>query len=108
MAAKKLIDGVTVVLRGREFVIPPMTFGQIKRNAADIQRIQTGGDLGLDTLPVMAKIIHGALACNYPDVTPEQLEDEYLDLGNARAVMSAIMGISGMVAAAPGNTPAAG
>ena len=105
MAAKKLIDGVTVVLRGREFVIPPMTFGQIRRNAAHLAKIQASTDLA--TLPIMAEIIHGAMACNYPDVTPEQLEDDYLDIGNARAVLSAIMGVSGMVAATPGNTTAA-
>lgn len=102
----KLIDGVTVTLRGRDFVIPPMTFGQIKRNAADISRIQSGGEIGLDMLPVMATIIHGAMACNYPEMTIEQLEEDCLDLGNAREAMAAIMGVSGMVAAGQGNAKA--
>ena len=95
--AAKLIDGVTVNLRGTEFVVPPLTFGQLKRLAPQIEALSVGGQAATTaSIAGAIAIVQSALSSNYPDITVEQVED-LLDTKNMATVIQAIMGNSGLV-----------
>jgi hypothetical protein len=92
-------DGVLVKIGERDFIVPPLSLGQLKRLRADIMKAResadenrTGYDRMLDTLP----IIHAALSRNYPDMTITELED-IVDLGNYSAVVDAVFAVSGLM-----------
>lgn len=96
---RQQIEGVTVAIAGREYVVPPLTFAQIKRLTPVINKltgIDPEGPLSLEYLDDVLTIIHQAMSRNYPDLGREELE-EILDLGNALKIMKAIMGVSGFV-----------
>ena len=93
--AQKLIDGQTVTLRGQDFIIPPMTFGQLKRLAPQFATLQKGGELTTDSMDAIIAVIHAAMQPNYPETTRETVED-LLDPTNITAAINAIMGASGL------------
>ncbi len=92
-----MIDGKKITLGGREFIMPPAPFGVVRRfkevfegrEAADVTK--------------MGDIVFAALQRNYPDMSQQEFEDKYLDLGNIRDAFQAIMGASGAEQAEPGE-----
>jgi hypothetical protein len=92
-----MVEGKTITLGGREFVLPPIPFGVFRKYK---QVFSTGGTIDVD---VMADGIFSALKRNYPDITQEDFEDNYLDLGNIRETFRVVMGISGMEEKQPGE-----
>lgn len=88
-----MIEGATVSMGGKEWVVPPLSLAQLK---VFLPRVQ--GLAGMDTaqiadkqLQTLVEIVTAALQRNYPEVTPAQVED-ILDLGNASPVLNAILG----------------
>jgi hypothetical protein len=100
--------GIPIEMGGRDWVVPPLTLGQLVALYDKIQEIAqlTAPDLSPAQVANFVEIVHAALARNYPEVTRELLRDELLDLGNARAVMVAILTGSGLRPAAPGEATA--
>ncbi|HWK45129.1 MAG TPA: hypothetical protein VNT30_10425 [Stellaceae bacterium] len=101
----QLIDGAILRMGGRDWTIPPLTFGQIKRLRPLLEAIPAtaSGVLTGDQLDAIVAIVHAALGRNYPDVTFDQVGDDLLDLGNMAAVVNAVMTGSGLVSS--GVTP---
>lgn len=112
---EKLIDGIRIVMAGVEYVIPPLTIGQLKRQRPTIERlaqvkIEQGSisSLSDDLFNDFSEIIREAMSRNYRDITIDDVQ-ELLDLKNVQPVIAAVMGISGLVRMErpPGETAAA-
>jgi len=93
-------EGAKIAIGGRDFIVPPLTFKQLRRLKERIESLKEAtlkpGDLSGEQLDAMAEIIHAALSRNYPELTREDLED-LLDLGNLGPMIKAVMGQSGFV-----------
>jgi hypothetical protein len=93
-----VIDGVTVKMGDKEYVVPPLNLKAVRRLNPLVEQMKDQSLTSYQFLPMVAEIALAAISRNYPDMTMEQLED-ILDMGNARAVMSAVLGQSGFVPA---------
>ena len=97
-----LIPGKKVNLGGKEWVIPPLSLGQLRNGV--LERIKQSDELirGADgdaskfyeALLIRAEVMHKALERNYPDLTVEKVID-MLDLQNWPEVWNLTMGGSG-------------
>lgn len=91
-----LIPGNTVNLGGTQYVVPPLSFKQLRMLLGKISLISTIGGVPTDEqMDAIIDVVLASLSRNYPDATREQVED-MLDLGNAAPVIQAIMGASGL------------
>lgn len=104
----ELLDGVTVKIGRREFIVPPLNIKSLKR-AAKLAPVMEGG--GEESFDACVDVIHMAVVRNYPDVTRDELEEE-LDSTNLPTVVNAVLEASGYdpkaVAQAMAGSPAAG
>jgi len=112
---EKLIDGYRVVMAGVEYVIPPLTIGQLKRLRQTIDRLAQAriaegsvASLSDELFNDFSEIIREAMSRNYRGITIDDVQ-ELLDLKNIQTVIAAVMGISGLVRSEkqPGETVAA-
>jgi hypothetical protein len=79
------------------------------------QLTEIGASMGEVQINVLIDIVTAALQRNYPETTPDKVEN-LLDLGNASAVLNAVLTGSGLKpggaamgeASAPGTSPGAG
>lgn len=91
-----MIPGVTVAMGGEEWTVPPLTLGQLRRLMPKVRRLtEVGAMMGEAEIGVLVEIVAAALQRNYPDVTAEAVE-RLLDLGNAGAVLNAVLIGSGL------------
>ena len=95
-AHARLIDGAEVSMGGYTWVVPALTFGQLKKLDADLMAINTLSIGDKKSLEACARIIHAALSRNYADLTVANVSD-ILDLRNARLALGAVTGQSGLV-----------
>jgi hypothetical protein len=110
-----MIPGVTIPLGGRDWIVPPLTLGQLRRLMPKVRQLtEIDASMGEMQIGVLVEIIAAALQRNYPDATADMVED-LLDLGNAGAVLNAVLTGSGLrlregrvgEASAPGPGPGA-
>ncbi|HET8552701.1 MAG TPA: hypothetical protein VFM97_09540 [Gammaproteobacteria bacterium] len=109
-----MIEGRTIELGGEERIIPPLNLKALRTLKPEIDRLSTGNiaanGLGDEDIDAIVKIVHAAIARNYPDITAEQVED-WIDLGNSAEVIGAVMTQSGLTrqqgpaGERPGNPP---
>ena len=111
-----MIPGVTIAMGGRDWLVPPLTLGQLRRLMPKVRQLtEIGASMGEAQIAVLVEIVATALQRNYPDATAEMVEN-LLDLGNASAVLNAVLTGSGLKlrdahlgeAPAPGTSPGAG
>ena len=111
-----MIPGVTIAMGGRDWLIPPLTLGQLRRLMPKVRQLtEVGICMGEAEIGVLVEIVATALQRNYPDATADTVEN-LLDLGNASAVLNAVLTGSGLKlrdsrlgeAVAPGASPGAG
>jgi hypothetical protein len=105
-----MLPGVTVSIGGRDWIIPPLTLGALRRlgpqfDVLKVDRLAFDGEV-VDALIAIAT---AAMRRNYPDLSEDAVA-EMIDLGNAGEVAMAIMTGSGLrrnssgeVRAAPGD-----
>jgi hypothetical protein len=86
-------DGKKITIGGTEYVIPPLSFRQLKTMSTEIKSLAVKGP---DNTEIMLRVIQAALSRNYPEMTLEQIE-EIVDLGNILEITQAVMGGSGFV-----------
>ena len=110
-----MIPGVMVEMGGQQWTVPPLTLGQLRRLMPKVQQLtEIGSEMGETQIAVLVEIVAAALQRNYPDVSVETVEN-LLDLGNAGAVLNAVLTGSGLrsrerplgEAPAPGPGPGA-
>jgi hypothetical protein len=111
-----MIPGVAVAMGGQDWIVPPLTLGQLRRLMPEVRQLtEIGASMGEAQINVLIDIVTAALQRNYPETTPDKVEN-LLDLGNASAVLNAVLTGSGLKpggaamgeAPAPGTTPGAG
>jgi hypothetical protein len=111
-----MIPGVAVAMGGRDWLVPPLTLGELRRLMPKVRQLtEIGASMGEVQIAVLVEIVTAALRRNYPDVTPEEVEN-LVDLGNAASVLNAVLTGSGLKlggtpageAPAPGTSPGAG
>jgi pyruvate carboxylase len=101
-----MIDGTRITIGGKEYIVPALSFGQIRKLLPKIQVLQsTGSSLTTEQMDAVAEVVQTALSRNYPEMTIETVE-EILDLANAPTVIKAILGGSGFVQASSGEEQA--
>ena len=111
-----MLPGVTVAMGGRDWLVPPLTLGQLRRLMPKVRQLtDIGASMSEMQIAVLVEIVATAMQRNYPEATPEIVEN-LLDLGNASTVLNAVLTGSGLKlsdnrlgeAAAPGSSPGAG
>jgi len=105
-----MIPGPSVSMGGEEWVIPPLTLGQLRRLMPQVRQLtEIGASMGEAQIEVLVDIVTAALQRNYPEMTPVKVEN-LLDLGNASAVLNAVLTGSGLKpeGASAGERPAPG
>ena len=110
-----MIPGVTITMGGRDWLVPPLTLGQLRRLMPRVRQLtEIDASMSEVQIGVLVEIVAAALQRNYPDATAEMVEN-LLDLGNAGAVLNAVLTGSGLrlredrlgEASAPGPGPGA-
>ena len=87
---------------GGKRIVPPLSLGAVEAFQEKLKGYSGGmGDVGL-----VIDVSHAALTRNYPGITRTEVAD-LIDLSNMNAVMFAVMNVSGLVPADPGEVPAA-
>jgi len=111
-----MIPGVAVAMGGQDWIVPPLTLGQLRRLMPKLRQLtEIGASMGEAQINVLIDIVTAALQRNYPETTPDKVEN-LLDLGNASTVLNAVLTGSGLKpggaamgeASAPGISPGAG
>jgi hypothetical protein len=91
-----MIPGVTISMGGNDWVVPPLTMGQLRRLLPQVRKMaEIGATMAEEDIGVLLDVVAAALQRNYPDMSPERVA-ELVDLGNAQAVVAAILSGSGM------------
>jgi hypothetical protein len=103
-----VIPGVTITMGDADWVVPPLTLGQLRRLMPQLQQLgDVGGAMAEPQIAVLVDIVAAALQRNYPQLTAGAVE-ELLDLGNAAPVLAAVLTGSGLqpgeAAAVAGST----
>ena len=110
-----MLPGVTIAMGGRDWQVPPLTLGQLRRLMPKVRQLtEIGASMGESQITVLVEIVAAAMQRNYPEATVEMVEN-LLDLGNASAVLNAVLTGSGLKlsdsrlgeVAAPGFSPGA-
>lgn len=97
------IPGVTIEMGGREFIVPPLTLGQLRRLLPKVRQMtEVGASMGEEQIETLCEIVAAAMRRNYPEITEDAVAD-LLDLGNASGVLSAVLTGSGLRTAQPGE-----
>ena len=110
-----MLPGVTIAMGGQDWLVPPLTLGQLRRLMPKVRQLtEIGASMGETQISVLVEIVTVALQRNYPEATADMVEN-LLDLGNASAVLNAVLTGSGLKlrddrlgeALAPGASPGA-
>ena len=111
-----MFPGVTIAMGGQDWIVPPLTLGQLRRLMPKVRQLtEIGASMGETQIGVLVEIVAAALQRNYPEATADMV-DNLLDLGNASAVLNAVLTGSGLKlrddrlgeVSAPGASPGAG
>ena len=98
-----MIRGTKVDLAGETFEIPPLNFDAIERFEDQLRGLGT-----LAAVPtreqrgVLRGVVLAAIQRNYPDMTLDKLK-QGMDLGNMMTVFKAVISVSSMEEAKPGE-----
>jgi hypothetical protein len=100
-----VFNGIRVKINEEEYVIPPISLGQLRHGVLEL--LQTHDQLVADgktfeAMSVRAQVILEAIRRNYPDFAEEVLLN-YLDMANTSNIWLSILGVSGF---APGEESA--
>lgn len=92
-----MFSGTKIKIGEEEFVIPPISLGQLRNGVLDLLQKHdelVAGGKPFEAMDVRGQIILAALQRNYPDFTEKKLLD-YLDAGNIGPLWLHVLGISG-------------
>jgi hypothetical protein len=88
-----MIPGVKIAMGGHEWMVPPLTLGQLRRLQPKLNDLTSADSLRI--MDAVCEIVATALSRNYPDMNAEKVAD-LIDLGNRDQVVKAVMGGSGL------------
>lgn len=78
-----------------ERIIPPLSAGSVEILEEKYGKLHTWGRGG-DTEVLFEATVH-ALRRNYPELTPEYIKNEMLDLGNLGEVFAKVIDVNGLI-----------
>jgi len=94
-----MIPGIKISMGGQEWMVPPLTLGQLRKLESKIRSMtEVAADargMSAEQIDSVGEIVAAALSRNYPDMTSERVL-ELIDVGNARAVILAVLTGSGL------------
>lgn len=94
---RTLIPGIKINMGGTEYVVPPLNFRQLEEHSeklVQLSRMKVGETIYTDMTKIVP-VVQAALSRNYPDITEEEVRN-MLDMGNYRAVVDAVLAVSGL------------
>lgn len=102
-----MIPGTKIIIDNAEYVVPPLTLGQLRNGVNDLMKrhdelVNEDGKL-FELFDLRGQVILAAIKRNHPDMTEETLFN-YLDLANLTPLWLQVLGQSGFT---PGENPAA-
>lgn len=101
-----MIPGITIQMGGQDWIVPPLTLGQLRRLMPKVRDMtQIGANMDEAQITTLVELVTAALIRNYPEVTEDRVEN-LLDLGNAAHVLQAVLTGSGLKAREPGEAEA--
>lgn len=85
--------GTPIVLGDTTYIVPPLSIGQVRRLAPELDRLANLGDglVSADDLHAVLTVIRAGVSRNYPNVTVEQLE-ELVDIHSVVKLVAAVAG----------------
>lgn len=93
----ELIDGASIRMGGKNFIVPALSFGQIKRLMPKLKETNSiGAQMTPEQMDNVTDIVFTALSRNYPDLKIEDVSD-LIDLNNLPTIFAAVMGQSGLI-----------
>lgn len=91
-----MIPGITIAMGGQDWLVPPLTLGQLRRLMPKVKTLtDINVGMGEKQIGVLCEIVAAALSRNYPDATADMVEN-LLDLGNAGEVLNVVLTGSGL------------
>ena len=94
--ATQLIPGAPIKLGNRDYIVPALSFGQIKRLKTELTLTDNPTVMTDTVFDGIITIIVAALSRNYPKLTRKEVED-FIDFNNVKPLMQAIKGESGFI-----------
>ena len=91
-----LIPGAPIKLGGRTFIVPALSFGQLKVLRNEFKITEGAREMTDEITNAVVKIAHAAISRNYPTITILEME-ELIDMRNVHDLLPAIKGESGFV-----------
>jgi hypothetical protein len=98
-------EGVEIEMNGETYILPPLSFSQLRKFEAEVRAYQSKTLDELKTFTMfdvlkLTPMVHAALSRNYPDITLTQMEDyfgvESLGNGKFQRMVLALFGVSGV------------
>ena len=86
------VPGVAMVFEGAEYIVPPLNAAAVKQYRDQVASLMIGS---VPDIEVIVRLLHAALARNYPGILLEQVE-QWVDFANMLAIMDAVMHVSGL------------
>lgn len=97
MEQQEFYEGAPIKVRGKEYIVPGLSFAQLEKHMKAIERLNDKKNKGALTPQIMqdiATVIHAAMSRNYPDLKLDDIKD-MIDTRNAGYFVQVIMGLSG-------------
>ena len=92
----EIIDGASIRMGGKDYIVPALSFGQLRRLMPKLKETNSiGAQMTPEQMENVIEIVFAALSRNYPDLKLEDVEN-LIDLNNLATIFSAVMGQSGL------------
>lgn len=88
-------DGVPVKLAGREYLLPAIYIGPLRRLTKKLAAAEAAADQDA-IFEASCEIVHASLSRNYPEITLEQLQESMITAANMQPLVRAAVGQSGL------------
>ena len=70
-----MLPGVTIAMGGRDWLVPPLTLGQLRRVMPKVRKLtDIGATMSEMQITVLVEIVATAMQRNYPEATPEMVD----------------------------------
>lgn len=97
MEKQEFYEGQPIKVRGKEYIVPGLSFAQLEKHVKVIERLNDKKNKGALTPQIVQDIVtvvHAAMSRNYPELKPDDIKN-MLDTRNAGHFVQVIMGLSG-------------
>lgn len=103
-----MIKGTQIKLGDTEYMVPTLNFDALQEREADIAvMLAIAGIPKKPEVQAFVRVVHAALARNYPDLTVEQVA-KVVDLSNFTALLKAVVSVNALDKAPPAGEAGAG